>query len=388
MKILVPKIYVTKLIGARGCMIQEISMASGGASIKILSDKRSEQESQNPDIIVQIAGSLKSIIDGSYKILEHLESFKSGGPVFNSGRTIHNNIFNQFNHTIILSGIDEEAIRNTRKQNQEEKEKIDEDFYSSGENQIGDFMSDAFERSVSKDRRHRFNEGNRLKSRDQEDSIDRDRRRAQDKSNNEFYNMNKGFRDHKNDNYRGQYNRGNDDNIPIHAKDHDYDRYKHKDSHNNQRLYHSPRERQERSYNRGYIHSKERGMREENYRHQDRNQDYMNYPKRQPMQLGPISRSRSNSRSRSRSRHRSISLSRDRHRKFNNESNIRDIPRDNRDPRDLRDMKFQSENKIINTDILVPNRLVPILIGKNGDSIRSIIDRSGANVIFNRKNVQ
>ena len=60
-KLLIPNTYVTKLIGAsnifflfkniivnflEGCMIRELAAKSGGAQIKILSDKQSEKGSK------------------------------------------------------------------------------------------------------------------------------------------------------------------------------------------------------------------------------------------------------------------------------------------------------------------------------------------------------
>ena len=41
LKILIPSNYVTKLIGQKGYMIRDIIERSGGAQIKILSDKQS-----------------------------------------------------------------------------------------------------------------------------------------------------------------------------------------------------------------------------------------------------------------------------------------------------------------------------------------------------------
>ena len=41
-RILIPGNYVSKLIGAKGCLIRDISNKSGGAQISILSDKNSK----------------------------------------------------------------------------------------------------------------------------------------------------------------------------------------------------------------------------------------------------------------------------------------------------------------------------------------------------------
>ena len=81
LKMLIPKIFVTKLIGAKGCMIQEISNTAGGANIKILSDKKLERELDLPEIIVSIGGNLGQMQDAACIIVEQIECFKNGGPV-------------------------------------------------------------------------------------------------------------------------------------------------------------------------------------------------------------------------------------------------------------------------------------------------------------------
>jgi hypothetical protein len=78
---LINKVFVTKLIGAQGCMIQEIANFSRGASIKILSNRRMEKETDSNDIIVSIAGSFGAIQDATCIIIEQIECFKKGGPV-------------------------------------------------------------------------------------------------------------------------------------------------------------------------------------------------------------------------------------------------------------------------------------------------------------------
>ena len=80
-KMLINKIFVTKLIGAGGCMIQEIANFSKGASIKIMSNKHDEKKSSCHDIPVCIAGSFCSVQDACCIIIELMECFKNGGPV-------------------------------------------------------------------------------------------------------------------------------------------------------------------------------------------------------------------------------------------------------------------------------------------------------------------
>jgi hypothetical protein len=83
LRMLINKSYVTKLIGAGGCMIQEIANFAGGASIKILSNRYDDRRNRNvdQDTIVCIAGSISSIEDASCIVIEQMECFKKGGPV-------------------------------------------------------------------------------------------------------------------------------------------------------------------------------------------------------------------------------------------------------------------------------------------------------------------
>jgi hypothetical protein len=53
---LIPSNLVTKIIGAGGCMIKEISQKSGGASIKIHSSKDSDHDLT--EIVLTIEGSI------------------------------------------------------------------------------------------------------------------------------------------------------------------------------------------------------------------------------------------------------------------------------------------------------------------------------------------
>ena len=80
-RMLINKVFVTKLIGAGGCMIQEIANFSKGASIKIMSNKHDEKKSSCHDIPVCIGGSFCSVQDATCIIIEQMECFKNGGPV-------------------------------------------------------------------------------------------------------------------------------------------------------------------------------------------------------------------------------------------------------------------------------------------------------------------
>ena len=81
LKILINKVFVTKLIGAGGCMIQEIANFAKGASIKIMSNKNDEKKNNFHDIPLCIAGGFFSVQDATCIIIEQMECFKNGGPV-------------------------------------------------------------------------------------------------------------------------------------------------------------------------------------------------------------------------------------------------------------------------------------------------------------------
>jgi len=77
--LLIPSNLVTKIIGAGGCMIKEISQKSGGANIRIHSSKDVDRDLA--EIVVTIEGSLQSKKEAVCLITEQIELFKNGGPV-------------------------------------------------------------------------------------------------------------------------------------------------------------------------------------------------------------------------------------------------------------------------------------------------------------------
>ena len=81
LRVLINKVFVTKLIGAGGCMIQEIANFAKGASIKIMSNKNDEKKNNFHDIPLCIAGGFYSVQDATCIIIEQMECFKNGGPV-------------------------------------------------------------------------------------------------------------------------------------------------------------------------------------------------------------------------------------------------------------------------------------------------------------------
>lgn len=97
-QLLIPGYLVTKIIGAKGCMIREIASRSGGTQIKILSNKSAEKDL--PEIVVSIAGNLKGKQDAATIILEQIELFKNGGPVLTTGSCLNENIATQYKNSV------------------------------------------------------------------------------------------------------------------------------------------------------------------------------------------------------------------------------------------------------------------------------------------------
>lgn len=100
MLLVIPSVYITKLIGAGGCMIRELAARSGGAQIKILSNRETERDHRVRECPVSIAGSLANKQDAACLILEQIESFKNGGPVLMSGKVLGQNIATQYKYSI------------------------------------------------------------------------------------------------------------------------------------------------------------------------------------------------------------------------------------------------------------------------------------------------
>ena len=78
---LIPANLVTKIIGAGGCMIKEISQKSGGANIRIHSSKDIDKDLT--EIVATIEGTFDQKKDAVCLITEQIELFKNGGPVSN-----------------------------------------------------------------------------------------------------------------------------------------------------------------------------------------------------------------------------------------------------------------------------------------------------------------
>lgn len=77
MAVLIPFKYVTKVIGAGGCLIKEIQSRTG-AAIRVCSNK---DDSFKSEIVVTVDGSNEQKQRGVNAILEKVELFRNGGPV-------------------------------------------------------------------------------------------------------------------------------------------------------------------------------------------------------------------------------------------------------------------------------------------------------------------
>ena len=122
MFLIIPSIFITKLIGAGGCMIRELAAKSGGAQIKILSNREKERDHRIRECVMSIAGSLVNKQDAACLVLEQIESFKNGGPVLMSGRVLGKNIAMQFKHS--LQGKDSYNVMIRKRSGMEEREVV------------------------------------------------------------------------------------------------------------------------------------------------------------------------------------------------------------------------------------------------------------------------
>lgn len=81
-------------------MIRDIIERSGGAQIKILSDRQFQRDAR--ECIISINGSRENKIDATCLILEQIECFKNGGPILQSGKSINENLAQQFKNSLPL----------------------------------------------------------------------------------------------------------------------------------------------------------------------------------------------------------------------------------------------------------------------------------------------
>lgn len=77
-------------------MIRDIIERSGGATIKILSDRTEKDK----ECIISINGTKENKIDAICFIMEQIECFKNGGPILQSGKSINENLAQQFKNSL------------------------------------------------------------------------------------------------------------------------------------------------------------------------------------------------------------------------------------------------------------------------------------------------
>lgn len=77
--VVIPANYVTKIIGAGGCMVKNIAQLANGAQIKINSEKDSKRNLR--EVTVAINGTIEGKYRAAHLIIEQVEIFKNGGPV-------------------------------------------------------------------------------------------------------------------------------------------------------------------------------------------------------------------------------------------------------------------------------------------------------------------
>jgi hypothetical protein len=68
---------LTLILG--GCLIKNIAIKSGGAQIKVLSDK--EEKRPYRETIIELSGPLENKVKAFDQITENIEIFKNGGPI-------------------------------------------------------------------------------------------------------------------------------------------------------------------------------------------------------------------------------------------------------------------------------------------------------------------
>lgn len=170
-KILIPFKFITKIIGANGCMIKEIAQKSHGANIKALSDKFSHKQKETA---LSINGSITSKKYSVCIILEQIEIFRNGGPMLNSGIHLDSNIAEQFKNSVqmekILNGDAHTANDQQMIQRDRDRENRDRD----REREIRER-----EREIERerDRQREFRERERERDRESERELQRIRER-------------------------------------------------------------------------------------------------------------------------------------------------------------------------------------------------------------------
>ena len=75
--LMIPRNLVTKIIGIGGCIIKELSQKSGGANIRIHSDKDIDIDIN--EIVVTVEGSIEQKKSAAILITYQIKLYKNGG---------------------------------------------------------------------------------------------------------------------------------------------------------------------------------------------------------------------------------------------------------------------------------------------------------------------
>ncbi|EAR94501.3 KH domain protein (macronuclear) [Tetrahymena thermophila SB210] len=304
LRLLIPNRYVTKLIGAGGCMIKDIAAKSKGAQIKIMSDKQKDRDQR--ECLISIAGALACKVDACLLILQQLEIFKNGGPILISGKNINDNLVNQFKNSV---------------QDQESSIKNTENFIRGG--------------SSSNNNNNNGNNNNMNNSGMNNNNMNNNKR---DDYGNQGNNNNMGmnYNNQNNNKMNNQYNNNNQMNHPYNQGN--------QNKYNNQRDNQRDMNMNQRDNMRGDMRDNMRDSRDNQRDNRDNQRDNMRDNQRDNMRdqrmLSPSSRMRKDSsdyrkmKSKSRSRSRSQNKDKNRQRKREKEAD-----RYSPDPRYEKDQK-------------------------------------------------
>ena len=417
-KILIPRIFVAKLIGAKGCMIQEIASCSGGAVIKILADKKESKRistSQEEDTVVAVIGSQSVVSEALEKIIEQIEYYKNGGPVLASGSAIFKSIPEQFRNSILIKkgllvkmggenqlddvynsiGLNSNAMNMMNIQNlnmnplnnfNQRQDRLDKNFSFKRGSPIKKDRERT--RSYSNERR-RLNSNERKRPRD--DRPERGARGGGFRQQRDIPREIREPKDHRDIRERDIIRR---DDYVVEPKDSEknYRMYRDK-SNSHEKAFLRDRDQRDRDI---HFYPRERDTREpREYR------DPREHHRGDPRDFREI-------RDHPRDHHRDQRDHRDHPRDTRDQRDQRDIReprekdygRDSREKRkDPKEIKMEKRDKNtknpehnityeengkfkITTNILVPDYLVSLLIGRNGDTIKGLMHRSNCTISF------
>lgn len=365
--------FVSKIIGAKGCMIQEIAASSGGAIIKILADKKDEKSEE--ETVVAVMGTPNVVLDATKKIIEQVEYFKNGGPVLINGKSIFGDIASQFRNSIV--NINGEYFKIGGGQiNKNDNTTFDFNLKFNPNNTHGnnflDYPKDQTNRSKSNSRNR-----NRRDDRGGKNNFKNDRDYDKGGYQKDGWKDGNDNRDRKWDNRGDRYD--NYDRRDFRGRD---------DKYNYDNKY-PRRSSRSRSYSpkggNSYKFDSNNNNRNKVYPKNERGQQF---DKVFDQDYKPNNNSNFSN---------NVNVSSN----MNSGYNDKDFNKDNRDYRDNRDFKGENSRQLytksdtsknisydekgikkIITTIVVPDNLVSLLIGKNGDSIKGIMSKTDSIVSF------